>query len=57
MSSLRKFKATMKHALRKRQDKILTNMSKDVKQPDPKDIEAAKAIKDTVVKTNQIVKK
>ena len=32
-------------------------MSKDVKQPDPKDIEAAKADKDTVVKTNQIVKK
>lgn len=35
----------------------IDNMSKDVKQPDPKDIEDAKAIKDAVVKTNQIVKK
>lgn len=32
-------------------------MSKEVKQPDPKEIEAAKAIKDKVVKSNQIVKK
>ena len=32
-------------------------MSKDVKQPDPKEIEAAKAVKDKVVKTNQTVRK
>lgn len=35
----------------------MSQTDKDIKKPDPKEIEAAKAVKDKIVKSNQTVRK
>ena len=56
MSSLRKLKAAMKYTIDKKINKIMSN-DKDVKKPTKDELDAAKAVKEKIIKSNQTVKK